>query len=228
MTVDVGLELLEVVLLHLVHGGHHGAHGVVHVDHAGVAVVLHLAYLGHGPKHGGVILALLKNGQRIGGQRVLLYKGNVGINAVGERQNQCNTDDTNTAREGGHEGAPLFGHQIVEGEGERRDKGHRGALALLDGALANRFLAPKRCLKGQGIIDHTAVAQLDDASGVSLRQLGIVRDHDDQLILGDLLEDLHDLHAGGRVQRTGGLVGKENIGVVDDGAGNGHTLHLTA
>ncbi len=55
-----------------------------------------------------------------------------------------------------------------------------------------------------------------------------MRDHDDELVFGDLLEDLHDLHGGLGVQRAGGLVGKEDVRVVDQGAGNGHALHLAA
>ena len=53
-------------------------------------------------------------------------------------------------------------------------------------------------------------------------------DHDDQAVLGNLLEQVHDLHGSGRVEGAGGLVGKENLRVVDEGAGNGHALHLAA
>ena len=53
-------------------------------------------------------------------------------------------------------------------------------------------------------------------------------DHDDQAVGSDLLQDVHDLHAGLGVERTGGFVGKNDFGVVDQGAGDSHALHLTA
>ena len=52
--------------------------------------------------------------------------------------------------------------------------------------------------------------------------------HDDQAVLADLLQQFHHLDAGLGVQRAGGLVGQDDIGVVDDGPGNGHPLHLAA
>ena len=55
-----------------------------------------------------------------------------------------------------------------------------------------------------------------------------MRDHDDELIFGYLLEYLHYLHAGVRVERTGWFVGEQNIGVVDQSSCNGDALHLTA
>ena len=55
-----------------------------------------------------------------------------------------------------------------------------------------------------------------------------MRDHDDELVLGDLLEQLHYLHAGLGVKRAGRLVGKEDIGVVDERAGYGDALHLAS
>ena len=55
-----------------------------------------------------------------------------------------------------------------------------------------------------------------------------MRDHDDELILCDLLQQIHDLHARLTVERAGRLVGKQDVGIVDDGARDGHALHLTA
>ncbi len=70
--------------------------------------------------------------------------------------------------------------------------------------------------------------EVDDARGVLVGKVGVVRDHDDQAVLGDLLEQVHDLHGGGGVKGAGGLVGKEDLRVVDEGAGDGHALHLAA
>ena len=73
-----------------------------------------------------------------------------------------------------------------------------------------------------------AVAQLDDARGVLAGKLGVVRDHHHQAVARDLLEEVHHLHGRHRVKGARGLVGKKNLGIVDEGARYGHTLHLPA
>ena len=55
-----------------------------------------------------------------------------------------------------------------------------------------------------------------------------MRDHDDELIPGYLLEDIHDLHGGLGVERAGRLVGKQDIRIVHKRAGDGDALHLAA
>ena len=55
-----------------------------------------------------------------------------------------------------------------------------------------------------------------------------MRDHDYELVLGYLLEYLHDLHARFRVERAGRLVGQQNIRVVYQCAGYGDSLHLAS
>ncbi len=50
--------------------------------------------------------------------------------------------------------------------------------------------------KGSGVAADDAVRQVDDACGVLFGQLGVVRDHDDQAVVGDFGEQIHDLHAG--------------------------------
>ena len=55
-----------------------------------------------------------------------------------------------------------------------------------------------------------------------------MRDHDDKAVFGDLLEQLHDLDARLGVERAGGFVGQQHVGVVDQGARDGHALHLPA
>ena len=51
-------------------------------------------------------------------------------------------------------------------------------------------------------------------------------DHDDQAVTGHLPQQVHHLYRGLTVQRAGGLVSQENVRVVDEGTGNGHSLHL--
>ena len=74
----------------------------------------------------------------------------------------------------------------------------------------------------------TPVRQVDDARGVLLCQLGVVRDHDDQTVGRDFREQVHDLNAGLGVERARRFVGKDDFGVVDEGAGDGDALHLAA
>ena len=63
---------------------------------------------------------------------------------------------------------------------------------------------------------------------VALGQFGVVGHHDDQPVVGDLLQHGHDLHAGLGIQSAGGLVGEQDLRVVDQGAGDRHPLHLPA
>ena len=60
-----------------------------------------------------------------------------------------------------------------------------------------------------------------------VRQLGIVRDHDDQAVACNILEQVHDLHGRCRIQGAGRLVCQHDLGVVDQGTGNRHALHLS-
>ena len=46
--------------------------------------------------------------------------------------------------------------------------------------------------------------------------------------MGDLLEQIHDLHACLRIKRAGRFVRQQNVRVVHERARNGHTLHLAA
>ena len=55
-----------------------------------------------------------------------------------------------------------------------------------------------------------------------------MRHHHDEFFLRDLLQQLHNLFARLAVQRSRGLVGEDDVGVVDDGARDGDPLHLSA
>ncbi len=81
---------------------------------------------------------------------------------------------------------------------------------------------------GVGVGLNDAVGQVHRARGVGGSQLRIVSDHDDQAIFGNLGEQVHDLHGGMGIQGAGGLVGQNDLRVVDERAGNGHALHLAA
>ena len=78
------------------------------------------------------------------------------------------------------------------------------------------------------VIRDESVLQSDDASRILLRELRIVRHHDDKPVFRDLLQQFHNLHRGLGVQSARRLIRQENIRVVHQGAGNGNTLHLAA
>ena len=53
-------------------------------------------------------------------------------------------------------------------------------------------------------------------------------DHDDQAVVGDFGEQVHDLDARFRVECACRLVGKKDLGVVDESACDGDALHLAS
>ena len=101
-------------------------------------------------------------------------------------------------------------------------------LVLRDGLVACGHVRRQAGVEGVGVASDDAVGQVHDAGGVLLGQLGVVRDHDDEAVVGDLGEQVHDLDARLGVEGAGGLVGQKDLRVVDEGAGDGHALHLAA
>ena len=139
--------------------------------------------------HGRQVVILLGNGERVARERILLDLFDVAVYAVGQRQNRRNTDNANRPRKGSHGRAALLGHEVSGRKPQRRHKAHRGFARRL--CLATRGLGS---IKGVGIVGDLAVRQIDDARGILVRQLGIVRDHDDQAVARHVLEQVHDLY----------------------------------
>ena len=69
------------------------------------------------------------------------------------------------------------------------------------------------------------ILKADDAVGIVLGKLRVVRDHNDQTFRGELLNQVHNLDAGGGVQCARA---QQDLRVVGQGAGNGDALHLAA
>src|SRR3954462_6919479 len=82
---------------------------------------------------------------------------------------------------------------------------------------------------GGGLVGgDLAVAQGHLAPGV-LGDVRLVGDQDHGVARPvELVEELHDLLGSGRVEVAGGLVGEQDGGIVDQGAGDGHALALAA
>ena len=178
-------EALEVV--GLAAGAGHGVHHVVH-DGAGVdpvRLLLRLILPGghHGRHHGGHIHGFGLDIDGVGGEGVLLDPVDIGLDAGGEGEDQGDADDADGPGQGGEHRAALFGQQVVQGEPQGRGKGHGGqplVLMLLGGGGSLAVI-------GGGVGDDFAVQQPHNPRGVALGQLGVVGDHDDQPVPGDLL-----------------------------------------
>jgi len=86
-----------------------------------------------------------------------------------------------------------------------------------------------RQLAAAGFVgNHLAIAH-GDLAVARLGQNRIVRNHDDGVALVvEVVQHLHDLTAGGGVEVAGGLVGKDNVRLVDQCPGDGDALALTA
>ena len=178
---------------------------------------------------------------RIAGQHRRLKVGDIAREAVGDRQHQRHAYDAYTACDRGHDRPSFFCHKVAEGQLDRGQETHTRALEPL------LFLLDRQLLVGRGgsdllalrlgvlfgseriaVADDLAVFEPDDARRISVRKLGVVRDHDDEPRLGDLFEKVHDLDAGRAVERAGRLVGKNDLGVVDQRTRDRNALHLTA
>ena len=78
------------------------------------------------------------------------------------------------------------------------------------------------------VLHLPSVTQEDVASGVTA-EFGVVGDEDDGSAFGmQLLEEDENLEGGARVKVSSGFVRKDDRRVVDQGAGDGDTLHLSA
>ena len=233
--VEVGLQAGQVVAadgaehardhLRLVHGlVGIGAGAGVGVGGAGTVGVARRTHTAHGHEAGHVE-ALVLDLQRVFGKRLLLNRGDVVVHAVGQRQDGGDADDADGAGEGRHERAALLRQQVFERKGERGCRGHARGAGLLGRARRVGF---GRRVEGARVGADDAVGQRHDARGVLLGQLGIVRDHDDQAVVGDFGEQVHDLHARLAIERARRFVGQQDFRVVDERAGDGHALHLAA
>ncbi len=222
-----GFKVLQIVgadILH--HRGDDIRHKAVGMNQAVIRIfAVASSHTQHRIHHRAHIHRCLRDGDGIGGQRLLLHIVDIALHAVGQGQNQRDADNADGSGKGREDRASLLGHQVVEGQAQGRKEGHGRLLH----PLLRLFRKGLRIrVTGHGIGYNLTVQQPDDPGGVLFRQVRVVRDHNDQPVLRHLFQNLHDLHGGLRVQRACRFIRQENIRVVDQGPGNGHPLHLTA
>ena len=79
-----------------------------------------------------------------------------------------------------------------------------------------------------GILVQSAVHELYIAVGIFFDERYLVRYHHDEFGLGDLFENVHDLHGVFRIEVTRRLVGENDIRALDERAGDCYALFLSA
>ena len=80
----------------------------------------------------------------------------------------------------------------------------------------------------RAVVVQMAVLQLDAAVGLA-RDVGVVRDHQDRVAgVVQLAENFHDDGFVGFVEIAGGLVGEDELWLIDQGAGDGYALLFAA
>src|SRR5690606_10547111 len=78
------------------------------------------------------------------------------------------------------------------------------------------------------VADDAAVAH-DEVALAVVRDVELVGDHDDgDALVVEFLKNAHDLDGGFAVEVAGGFVGEEDVRLVDEGAGDGDALLLSA
>ena len=97
-------------------------------------------------------------------------------------------------------------------------------LGLVSIGLASRVFLQLR----EHLLHHAAVEEVDDAVGIAGVALRVGHHDDGGAFLVEVGEQVHHLAAVLRVEVTRRLVGEDELGVGDDGAGDGHPLLLAA
>ena len=185
--IQIALEGFQIVRLRavLVQALHQIIHDVGRVD-APIRMRfsgLFAVYAHQRCHHAGHIRAFRLDRHRIGRKRVLLHVVDIGLNAVGEGQDQRNSDDADGAREGGQDRAGLLCHQVIEAQTQRRKKRH--GRAPLTGFRLHRRL--RRVFIRRAVRQNASVEQPHRPRGVARGKLRIVRDHNNEFLVRNLL-----------------------------------------
>lgn len=92
------------------------------------------------------------------------------------------------------------------------------------GHVAEQVAGLQQFLVGAGGRYAPIVEQIDDVA--ALHRLQSVGDHDDGFRAAEIVDGVHDDLFGETVQRAGGFVEDDHIGIVVDGPGNADALTL--
>ena len=163
---EVFLEFRQVVRLAgcaADHGVEHTVHDRVGVDLVEVVRVFVVIFRArHGRKHSRHIHGVCLDRQRVGRERLLLDGVDVRLEAVRERENERDADDTDRAGERREQGPGLFCHEVVQRQAHGRCEAHGRVLLDLGGHGRGRLGF------GAGIVvaDDHAVEQAHGARGV--------------------------------------------------------------
>jgi len=185
--IQIALEGFQIVRLRavLVQALHQIIHDVGRVD-APVRMRFSGLFAVHAHQrchHAGHIRAFRLDRHRIGRKRVLLHVVDIRLNAIGEGQDQRNSDDADGAREGGQDRAGLLCHQVIEAQTQRRKKRH--GRAPLTGFRLHRRL--RRVFIRRAVRQNASVEQPHRPRGVARGKLRIVRDHNNEFLVRNLL-----------------------------------------
>ena len=90
------------------------------------------------------------------------------------------------------------------------------------------FLGFFRLDKGLGDVgDDLSIPEFDDTVAEMFGKVPVMGDDDDKLVLGKLLQGLEDLFSGIGIQGSRRFVSEDDLGVLDQGPGDGNPLLLT-
>ena len=108
--------------------------------------------------------------------------------------------------------------------------GHGGAArnGQLLGARFDDVLLRPLLARARHVRDDRPVLEFDDAVAVRFGKLPVMRDDDDEFLLGELLQCLKDLCARRGIERARRLVAHDDLGLLDERPRNGDALFLPA
>ena len=177
----------------------------------------------HGQNSAGQVACLRIDGQRVAVHGLFLDLVDIILETRRQRKDQRDADDTDGTREGSQESASLLGHQVIETQTEGRRQGHRRFAQIL---VNSGLLALDR--ERVGVAYDLSVLETHGAVGILIGKFGVVSDHDDKTIRGHFFQEVHDLNGSLGIQSAGGLVRKQDLGVVDERSRDRDALHLSA
>ena len=176
-----------------------------------------------------------RNFQRIARQHIVFHIRDITAHACRNGKYHRDADNSDTAGKRDHSRTLDFGQEIFERKHKCHTDGHRRF--FLSALIGLRLILLRRLRRlgdfvllgiRHSVADDFAVQKADYARGILLGKFGIVRDHYDEPVFGNLFQKLHYLNARDRIERARRFVRENYFGVVYKRAGYRHPLRLTA